>query len=109
MKMAKMPSREEMIQKLDEAGIYGITPKSDQFFDAFVRAVAESKKIGPGLVMAWEFVNYNTLRDYPPEVQALMSMWFDTVIDIVTPDPEVAEQAKSFMREAREKARKGGG
>ena len=107
MKVAKMPGRDDMIGKLKDAGIYGMTPQSDRMFDNFVGSVADSEKVGPGLAMAWELASYDTLRDYPPQVQAIMSMYFDRVVDTVTPDPEVAEEAKKFMQEVREEARKG--
>jgi hypothetical protein len=56
--------------------------------------------------MAWELASYDTLRDYPPQVQAIMSMYFDRVVDTVTPDTEVASQAKEFMKQVRDEARK---
>lgn len=109
MKVAQMPGRDQMIGKLKEAGIYGMTPQSDRMFDAFVGSVADSEKVGAGLAMAWELASYDTLRDYPPQVQGIMSMYFDRVIETVTPDAEVAAQAKQFMQEVREEARKAKG
>ncbi len=95
-KVAKMPARDDMLGKLKDAGLTGMTPQSDKFFERFVESVADSEKVGAGLNMAWELAMYDTLNDYPPVVRAAVGMSFNRAIDAVTPDPEVAKQAKEF-------------
>jgi len=106
-KVAKMPDVQQMEQKLTEVGLLGISEQSDRVFKRFASSVAGSEKVGAGLAMAWELANYDELKDYPPQVQALMSMYFNKTVDTVTPDPEVAQQAKQFMAEVRNEAKKG--
>jgi hypothetical protein len=106
-KAVTMPEAQQMEQKLTEAGLIGMTEQSDRVFKRFVSSVAGSEKVGAGLAMAWSLANYDELKDYPPQVQAIMGMYFDKVVDTVTPDPEVAQQAKGFMAKVREEARKG--
>ena len=101
-----MPSAEEMIEKLGEAGVYGKEEVQDKFLKSFVEKVAGSEKVGPGLVMAWMLSEYDVLRDYPPVIAGLLRYDFDSVIDAVTPDARVAEKAKAFLKEALEETKK---
>lgn len=96
-KVVRMPSREEILQRLP-AGTLGITPQTDAFYMNFVDSIADSEKVGMGLNMAWELADYNTLRAYPAVIRAFVKMGFDRVVDAITPDPEVAEQAKEFRK-----------
>ncbi len=105
-KFIKMPEKNEMLGKLKEAGLMGISPQSDEFFGHFVDSVAGDEKVGAGLTMAWALTEYDVLKDYPPVLKGLMNHWFEKVIDTVTPDKEVAGDAKKMMQEAREAASK---
>lgn len=105
-KVVRMPDAQQIEQKLKDAGLIGATPQGDRVYKRFAQSVGGSEKVGPGLAMAWELANYDELKDYPPQVMGIMSMFFDKVVDTVTPDPEVAQQAKDFMKEVREEARK---
>ena len=55
--------------------------------------------------MSWELAAYDTLRAYPAVVKALVGGSFDKVIDAVTPDPEVAEDAKALRHKILDEAR----
>lgn len=57
-----------------------------------------SEKVGMGLNMAWELAKYDCFRGYPPVIAGLADMYYDRVIDAVTPDTEVATQAKDFHK-----------
>ena len=105
-KAARMPGHDDMIRKLEEAGIYGMTPEGDKMLDNFVESVADSERVGQGLMMAWEVAFHDTLRSHSPLVQAKISAYFDKVIDAVVSDPEVAAEAKRSMQEVREETRK---
>lgn len=102
-KMVRMPSREEILQRLP-AGTLGITPQTDAFYMNFVDSIADSEKVGGGLNMAWELAGYDTLRGYPAIVRAGVNISFDRVVDAITPDSEVAEQAKEFRKKVLEEA-----
>lgn len=110
-KVVIMPEAQQMEQKLTEAGLLGMTEQTDRVFKKFVSKVAGSEKVGVGLAMAWTLASYDELKDElkdcPPPVQAITSMYYDNVVDTVTPDLEVANQAKEFMAKAREESRKG--
>ena len=107
--VVRMPQAGEMVVKLREAGLYGVTPQTDEFYDMFIRAVADNEKVGAGLCIAWELSLYDWMQQgMPPIMRGLVGMSFDKVIDAVTPDLEVATQAKEFMQRARDEARKRG-
>lgn len=106
-KVVMMPKAEEMAAKLREAGLYGVTPQTDEFYNSFISSVADSEKVGAGLNMAWELSLYDWMQQgMPPVMRGLMSMSFDRAIDAVTPDPEVATQAKEFRQMVIEETRK---
>lgn len=105
-KSVMMPNREEMAQKLQEAGLLGMTPQSDEFFNKFIDSVADNKKVGLGLNLDWEFAVHNILGDSPLAVMIMIGMYFDRVVDTVTPDPGVANQAKELRKQFLEKMRK---
>ena len=100
-KVVRMPSREEMLKRLP-AGTLGVTPETDAFYTRFVDSVADSEKVGGGLNMAWELAGYDTLRGQIPLIKAVVDMNFDRVVDALTPDPEVAEEAKEFRKKVLE-------
>ena len=105
--VVRMPQAEEMVAKLQEAGLYGISPQTDEFYDMFIGVVADNEKFGEGLTLAWELSLYDWMQQgMPPVMRGLVGMSFDRAIDAVTPDPEVASQAKEFMQRARDQARK---
>ncbi len=103
-----MPLAEEMVEKLTKAGVYGSGKEEVQnrFLKSFVDKVAGSEKVGPGLVTAWALSEYDVLRDYPPMIVGVMRRYFDTVVDAVTPDVRVAEEAKTFLKQAFEELKK---
>jgi hypothetical protein len=98
-KVVQMPSREEMVQKLQEIGLYGTAPQTDAFFNNFVGQLAGSEKAGMALQMAWELATYDTMMSLPPVVRVVLNIGFNRVVDAVTPDPEVAEDAKAFRQQ----------
>jgi hypothetical protein len=104
--VATLPSKEEMTRLLKEAGIYGTTPQTDRMYDSFIEKVAGSEKVGMGLVMAWELAKYDTLQGYPPMIAVLVDMNFDQVVDAVSPNPELANEAKMFKNKVQEAAKK---
>lgn len=101
-----MPTREVMVEKLQQARLLGMTPQSDKFFNQHVDSIANSPKVAAGLNLAWELVMYDTLNDYPAVIQAAMSLYYDDVVDAITPDSEVASQAKIVRRQMLEKLEK---
>ena len=104
-KAITMPGREEMLKKLKEAKLLGTTPQTDEFYEHFVNSVAGQEKVGAGLSIAWVLTEYDVLKEYPPIMQGLMNMSFERAIDAVTPDKEVARDAKEIMQRARDAAR----
>ncbi len=107
--IVRMPQASEMVAKLTEAGLYGISPQTDEFYNAFIGAVADEEKVGAGLTLAWELSLYDWMHQgMPPVMRGLVGMNFDRAIDAVTPDPEVATQAKELMQRAMEEIRKQG-
>ena len=106
-KVVKMPGHDEMMRKLKDKRIVGMTPQSDRVYERFVSSVADSEMVGQGLTLAWELALHNELKNYPQPVYAAMSLWFEPTIDAVTPDTDVASQAKEFMSKVKEAARKG--
>lgn len=105
-KATMMPNQEEMITRLEGTGVLGVTPQTDAFYRNFVDQVADTQKAGAGLHMAWTLASYDTLRDLPPVISAVVDMNFDRVVDAVTPDLEVADQAKQFRQEVLETLRR---
>lgn len=92
-KVVKMPDAEELLKRIPD-GTFGLTEQTDAFYRRFAESIGGSEKVGAGLNMAWELASYDTLRSYPAIMRAMVNMNFDKVVDAVTPDPEVAEQAK---------------
>lgn len=103
-KVVKMPPAEVILQKIQSTELYGLTPQTDAFFDSLVGHTANRELVGMGLVMSWEMAAYDTLRPYPRVVRALVDMDFDKVIDAITPDIEVAKDAKEFRKKVIEEA-----
>ena len=101
-----MPPKEEMLEKLKEIGILGQTPQTDAFYADFVNKVAGQERVGNGLALAWTLAEYDKLRDFPSIVAAIVRENFDDVIDAVTPDLQVAADAKQIMEETLEELRK---
>lgn len=103
-KVVTMPEAQNMVKKLTDAGLINMDEESDRVMKKYIQKVAGTNKVGAGLAMAWSLAIYDELKDYPPQIQGVMSMYFDIVIDASTPDPEVAKEAKDFMARVREKA-----
>lgn len=98
-KVVHMPSKEDILQRLRTTGLYGVTPRTDIFFDRFIGQVADSEIVGAGLNVAWELASYDTLRAYPPIMRTAVGLSFNRVIDAITPEPEVADDAKAFRQQ----------
>ncbi|MEK7504107.1 MAG: hypothetical protein AAB550_01200 [Patescibacteria group bacterium] len=105
-KVVTMPTFDAMSKKLEENGLLGQEPVIDDFMKKFANSVADSEKVGMGLNMAWELAKYDCFKEYPPIIAGLADMYYDRVIDAVTPDPEVATQAKDFHKMILEEVRK---
>lgn len=103
-KYITMPSREEMIEKLKQAKLYGETPQTDEFYERFVNSVADSEKVGAGLSLAWALANHDTFKEIPI-MQGLMNMSFGRAIDAVVQDKDVAKDAKDMMQRAMDASR----
>ena len=103
MRVIKMPSYPNMVDKLNNVGgFYGIDPGIDTFFYDFLSSIEDSKKISPrGLVILWELAKRDALGSYPIHVRKVISDHFENVIDIITPDLEIAKQAKALMSKVR--------
>lgn len=102
-----MPPAEEMVRRLKEEGLYGVAPQIDKLYDHFIETVADSEKYGEGLNLAWELAMYDTLGNYPQAIRVTAELGYDRVIDIVTPDPAVAEKAKQMRRQVLEELQRG--
>lgn len=107
-KVVRMPTFEEMTRKLEESRLLGDEPTMDSFLKKFVGSVANSGKVAMGLNLAWELAKHDSFQGYPPMIAALADMNYDAVIDAVTPDPEVATQAKDYHKKVLEELRKKG-
>ena len=107
-KVVNMPTVEEMTKKLEENRLLGGEPIINSFLGKFVGRVANSRKAGTDLNMAWELAKYGSFQSYSPMIAALADMNYDAVIDAVTPDPEVATQAKDFHKMVLEELKKKG-
>ncbi|HKC14634.1 MAG TPA: hypothetical protein VKC89_01560 [Patescibacteria group bacterium] len=103
-KVVKMPTAEIVSQKIQSTGLYGVVPQVDGFYDSLVKYTANRELVGMGLVMSWEMAGYDTLREYPEAMGFLVDMSFDKVIDAITPDAEVAQDAKEFRKKVEEEA-----
>ncbi len=97
-KVVMMPTGEELLGKLKDAGVLGVSPQTDRFYRRFVEQIADQEKVGAALQLAWELASYDTMRDLPSIVRAAVGMNFDRVVDVVSPDPEFAAQAKAFRQ-----------
>jgi hypothetical protein len=105
-KTVQMPPREDMVGRLEEVGVLGVSPHADRFYTAFVNDVADKEIVGPGLHMSWTLATADTLSDLPPIIGIQIGMEFDRVVEAVTPDLEVARQAKDFRRQVFESMRR---
>lgn len=101
----QMPTSEDMVKGLREAGLYGKAPQSDRLYDRFIAEVADTPKVGRGLLIAWQLSMYDTISDLPLEAQKALNMNFDIMIDAVTPDQAVGRDAKEAQKEMIEKLR----
>lgn len=97
-KIVKMPEREVIMRKLQDSGVLGISEQTNSFFGKLAETLGDREIVGAGINLTWELTKYDTMRDYPPIVQAGLDISFDRVIDAITPDPEVAEEAKEARR-----------
>ncbi len=101
-KAVQMPTGDEMLRRLQATGLYGLTPQTDAFYDQFMKYSAGHQLNGMGLTNTWELASYDTLRQYPPALRAVIGAGFDRVIDAITPDEKVADDAKQFRKKVLE-------
>lgn len=104
-KIVTMPDKILMLEQLREAEILGKSRELDALLNKFADQVAGTRKAAEDLNLAWELAGYDTLKDVSatlPIMGAIFMMEFDRVIDVVTPDPEVAARAKEIRRKVLE-------
>jgi len=97
-KFVQMPDHEAIMRKLQDIKALGISPETNSFYGRFAKSLSEREVVGAGLYVAWELAQADTMAQYPPVVRSAVNMSFDRVIDAITPDPEVAEDAKEFRK-----------
>lgn len=106
MKKVIMPSQEIMITKLREAKLFGQETKMDEFYEHLTKSLSNRGIVSVGLMVAWELTGADVFTGYPPMVKVVMDEFFNDAIDAITPDPEVATQAKQLRQEAIKKRSK---
>ena len=105
-KRVMMPSAEEMTAKLAEVGLIGKDPQTDKFYADFLKRVSGSEKVAAGLNLAWEVSLSLVMKDYPSIFTAELNLAYDQAIDTVTPDEEVAQEAKNIRMKVFEEMRR---
>lgn len=105
-KTVNMPNREILVRKLHEGGVLGISDQTDSFFNSFANWVSGGEVSAEGIVNSWYLTMASTLADQAPVVQNAVDMYFDRTVDLITPDPEVAQQAKDHRKMVLEEIKK---
>lgn len=90
MKFTIMPGPAEMLERLREAECYGVASPLNTTLDRFIGQVALRRICGEGIVTA---LNMSEDQSLPPTVISAMRIYYNQVIDAVTPDPEVTQNA----------------
>lgn len=105
-----MPPRDEIIGRLTEAELYGITQASDTIYDAFIDQVAGTRKEANGLVFAWQIAIHQGLTEAPLEdlrtLEKFFNRQFYKLAETVVPDLEAITQAKQSMENYEEYLKK---
>ena len=112
LRRVEMPSKAAMLLALAGCDAYQQSATSDTFFEIFADSIADSNRNALGLNMAWDIALYKFKErspSFPDEIDAIVAdinIHFDPVIDAITPDVEVAKQAKDVrVRFLEEQAR----
>ena len=95
-----MPALEEMQQKLDTVHLPLCVPG---VLRRFARTTCSSRQTAESLVVAWENACEDAFRHFPrhidlPLTHLLHAHSFPAVIEALTPDPEVAQEAKAELK-----------
>ncbi len=105
-----MPTYDEMMQRLQDADLFGTWEPLDDFHRNLMWQLRESPTSGIGLVTAWHLSAEDVFgrpqyRGMTGETfRRVAEVEFNRVVDTITPSVEVAEQAKAFQRQLREEA-----
>jgi len=102
-KTVKMPSKDEMTEKLRKAKLLGASSKiGERLFSTFIDLVAGRNEGASGLNLAWEVAKFDTSPGVSPLMAETLEMQYEAFVETVTPDPDVANRAKEVRREIRE-------
>ncbi len=103
LKAIQMPSKGDMIRRLETSGLFGHSSLSDSLNRRFIDSVAGEFESGESLNTAWTLAMIDMLGGLSPQDLGrsfeAMNMDFDLVIEATTPDKEVADQAKEIRHE----------
>lgn len=105
-KVVSLPDREVLARKLQELGVYGISPQTNGFFHTLTENLSDRTLNGMGVYMAWNLASATALANEIPIVRAGVDMYFDRVISALVPDPEVVDHAKAMRQMILEEAQK---
>lgn len=94
-----MPDREVIVRKMQELGVLGISEQTNGFFYRLAEILDRAQLNGAGLTLIWETSIHESLSGLPPVTRSAVGMDFDRIVDAITPDAEVADNAKK-SREA---------
>jgi len=95
LKATTFPDQNVLRQRLIDAGLYRKDRQTDRFYDRFTGFLAEHELVGEGVSLNWDMANW-----YAESMEG--DRWdpnhpnYDTVIDVLIDDPEVASQAKEI-------------
>ncbi len=103
LKAIQMPSKGDMVRRLETSGLFEHSSLSDSLNRSFIDSVAGEFASGESLNIAWTLAMIYTLGGLSPQDLRrsfeAMNMDFDLVVEAVTPDKEVADQAKEIRHE----------
>lgn len=105
-RVVRMPQRTAMFERLDRAHFL---LRQRAVFQHFVEMVANEEQSGSSLVIAWEQACEEGLRSFPLRrdlaiTRMLHAYAFPQLINVITPDPQVAREARAeleFLEEIR--------
>lgn len=93
-----MPEREVIVRKMQGLGVLGISEQTNDFLYRLAEILDRALLNGAGLNLVWEKIMHETLSGLPPTVRAAVGMGFDQLVDAITPDAEVANEAKEARK-----------
>lgn len=96
-KTVTLPEKEEMLRRLVEVND---EPHFKERFYPILLKSAGQERVAEGIVMMLSLAIHDYVVGMPPIMANLMYMQAPRFIDALVSDPEVAEQAKSFLSEA---------